>query len=176
MRTVTISFKPYMVCEYKHNGRIITNQKKYLTVFDYQGYICNRNRDIDVPHRTPTDVIHSIFEPFEIHNLYVVYETLPYITIDIEIVIDDNFNNIVLNNNNENEEDKIRNYFINKYSEYVNDNYGVVTLSENVKNNFQNIIKLLFSWIEDNGDGENDITDIYLCVTFKRILNFHNYE
>ena len=30
MRTVTISFKPYMVCEYKHNGRIITNQKKYL--------------------------------------------------------------------------------------------------------------------------------------------------
>ena len=70
----------------------------------------------------------------------------------------------------------MRNYFINKYSEYVNDNYGVVTLSENVKNNFQNIIKLLFSWIEDNGDEENDITDIYLCATFERILNFHNYE
>lgn len=175
MRTVTISFKPYMVCEYKHNGRIVTNQKKYLTIFDYQGYICNRNREIDVPQRIPINVIRSIFEPFEIHNLYVVYETLPYITIDIELVIDDNFNDIILNNNNDNEEDKIRNYFINKYSEYINDNYGVVTLSENVKNNFQNIIKLLFSWIEDNGD-ENDITDIYLGVTFERILNFHNYE
>lgn len=176
MRTVTISFKPYMICEYKHGGRTVINQRKYLTVFDYQGYICNRNREIDVPQRIPINVIRSIFEPFEINSLYVKYETLPYISIEVEIIINDNFNDIILNNNIENEEDIIRNYFINKYSEYINDNYGVVTLSENIKNNIQNIVKLLFSCIEDNGNEENDITDIYLGVTFERILNFHNYE
>lgn len=176
MRTVTISFKPYMICEYKHGERTIINQKKYLTVFDYQGYICNRNRDLDIPRRIPIDVIHSIFEPFEINNLYVIYDTLPYISIEVEIIINDIFNEIILNNGIGNEEDIIKNYFINKYSKYINDNYGVVTLSENIKNKMQNIMKLLFSWIEENGDEEDDVTRIYLCATFEKILNFHDYE
>ena len=73
------------------------------------------------------------------------------------------------------EENKIRNYFIEKYSEYIQDNYGTVTLSENVKNNLENITRLLFSWIDEAGDGDY-ITKIYIGNTFYEIREFHNYE
>ena len=174
MRTVEISFKPYFICEYSFDGSIINYQRKYLTVFDYQGYILNRDRRADGT-RTPLDVMYEVFRPFRIRNFLVNYDTVPYITFDVEIIIDETFTERVLNIGNGREEDKIRNYFIEKYSEYIQDNYGTVTLSENVKNNLENITRLLFSWIDEAGDGDY-ITKIYIGNTFYGIREFHHYD
>lgn len=174
MRTVEIRFKPYFICDYSSNGNVINYQRKYLTVFDYQGYILNRDRRGDI-QGTPLDAMVDIFRPFEVRNIMVDYDTLPYISYDVEIVIDETFTERVLNIGNGREEDKIRNYFIEKYSEYIQDNYGTVSLSENAKNNIENITRLLFSWRDDVGDIEN-ITNIYIGNTFYEIREFHHYE
>ena len=82
MRTVEISFKPYFICEYSFDGTIINYQRKYLTVFDYQGYILNRDRRGDRT-RSPMDLMFEIFRPFRIRSFLVNYDTMPYMTLKL---------------------------------------------------------------------------------------------
>ena len=174
MRTVEIRFKPYFIQTYKVNGEIKTYQRKYLTVFDYQGFIMNRDRDGDI-HGTPLDAMMRLFRSFEIRNVLVDYETLPYISMDIEFIINDEFRDSILNLGIGRDEDKIRNYFIEKYSEYIEDQYGRVTLSEHVKNNIQQITSRLYYWRDDVGDIIN-LTEIRFGATFEMVRGFSNFN
>ena len=167
VKSIEILFKPYFIKEFYEFEDKVIDERSFLSVFDYQGFICTNDKKYSYrPDISFKDNVKEIFKPLKVLNVKAILSQ-PYITLSVEFAIDETFINLIILNGNENHFTNIVSYFIFKFGLYGNTDINKINIEEQ-KN--KNIIKKLYNWIDETESEKALWTDTLTIIRFGLIF------
>ena len=167
VKSIEILFKPYFIKEFYEFEDKVIDEKTFLSIFDYQGFICTNDKKYSYrPDISFKDNVKEMFKPLKVLNITPILSR-PYITLRVEFEIDGTFINLINLNGDEDAFSNIARYFIFKFGLYGNTDINNINVEDQEN---KKLIKKLYNWIDESETEKARWTDTVTIISFGLIF------